>query len=318
MEKGLAQGSTDHGGGQQRQHEESANGIRPAAAGRAPLARGNGTRTCRDVHVGLEHCLKVAARPKPAFFTRAQVPGGCYGAKMGHMKASDQGGLRLACDIVWSLDAGETITILLALLRAARIAPGVTDTLLRAGFYLLPTLHGQRVFSSAEFAFIDAGIYGLLFFVGMQLWLSRRRLGLGGAARADRRRGTRVALDAPVFVYGWAEDEPFSESTETLNVGELGGLIPLSVKVVPSQELLLTNLQTDQDVPCRVARAITREDGKTLAGLTFLQASPSFWQIEFLSKEPCAAMEPAVGLFEGARREKADPSVASPRRATSG
>jgi hypothetical protein len=227
------------------------------------------------------------------------------------MKESGQGGLRLACDVVWSLDAGETITILLALLRAARIAPGMTNILLRPGMALVAAAYGARIPSNAAFAFSDAVIYGLLFFVGMQLWLRRHRVGLGEAARAERRRGSRVALDAPVFVYGWLEDEPFSENTETLNVGELGGLIPLSVKVVPSQELVLTNLQTEQDVRCRVARAMTGEDGRTLAGLTFLQGSPSFWQIEFLAGAPRSSIEPHSGSLLGGQREKVGRSVAN-------
>jgi hypothetical protein len=217
------------------------------------------------------------------------------------MKASDHSGLRLACDILWSLDAGEAITLLLGMLRAAQIAPGVTSILLRPGTYLLPAVHGQRIFGSAAFALNDAVIYGLLFFLGLQLWLNRHRLGLGRAARVERRRGSRVALDAPVFVYGWMKDEPFSESTETVDVGELGGLIALSVKVVPSQELVLTNLQTDQDMHCRVARAMTGDNGKTLAGLTFLEASPNFWQIEFVSKAPHLLAEPHSGLFHGER-----------------
>jgi hypothetical protein len=208
-------------------------------------------------------------------------------------------GLRLASDIVWSLDAGITITIVLAIIRASHIALGVTDVLLRPSFYLLPFVYGQRTFSSAVFVFSDVVIYGSLAFVGLRLWPIRERLGLGGSARAERRRGSRVALDAPVCVYGWLEDEPFAESTETVNVGELGGLIPLSVKVVPSQELVLTNLQTEQDMRCRVIRSITREDGRTLAGVVFLQAAPSFWQIEFLSRAPSSN-----------RREKADRSVA--------
>jgi hypothetical protein len=220
------------------------------------------------------------------------------------MKASEQGGLRLACEIVWSLDAGVTITILLALLRAAHIVPGATNILLRPGMALMAAVYGARVPSNAAFALSDAVIYGLFFFVGMHLWLNRHGLGLGEAARLDRRGGSRVALDAPVFVYGWREDEPFSEITETLNVSQLGGLIPLSVKVVPSQELVLTNLQTNQDMRCRVARSTTGENGKSLAGLTFLEASPGFWQIEFLSTAPLSG-----------QREKADPSVA---RAASG
>jgi hypothetical protein len=207
------------------------------------------------------------------------------------MESCEPRGLRLACGIVWSLDAGITITILLGILRAAQIAPGVTDILLRPSYSLLPVVYGMRIPSSAALAFTDAGIYGLLVFAGMHLWLQARREGFSRATREDRRRGCRVALDAHVFVYGWLKDEPFSETTETLDVGELGGLIPLSVKVVPSQELLLTNLQTDQEMHCRVARAITRKDGKTLAGITFLEESRSFWQIEFLSKAPSSLIE---------------------------
>jgi hypothetical protein len=220
------------------------------------------------------------------------------------MKASEQGGLRLACEIVWSLDAGVTITILLALLRAAHIAPDATNILLRPGMALVAAVYGASVPSNAAFALSDALIYGLLFFVGVHLWQKRHRPGFGGAVQAERRHGSRVALDAPVFVYGWREDEPFSETTETLNVSELGGFIPLSVKVAPSQELVLTNLQTNQDMRCRVARSTIGENGKSLAGLTFLEASPGFWQIEFLSTAPLSG-----------QREKADPSVA---RAASG
>jgi hypothetical protein len=102
--------------------------------------------------------------------------------------------------------------------------------------------------------------------------------------RKDRRRGFRVALATPIFVYGWQADEPFSENTETLNVSAVGGLIPLSAKGIPSQELILTNLLTNEDLPCRVARSIRTEDGRLLVGLDFLQASPNFWQIDLVSR----------------------------------
>jgi hypothetical protein len=132
----------------------------------------------------------------------------------------------------------------------------------------------------------------LLLVVAIRLWLTRRRPLTRTPERKDRRRGSRVALATPVFVYGWLADEPFSENTETLNVSAVGGLIPLSAKVIPSQELILTNLQTNEDLPCRVARSITAEDGKTLAGLDFLQASPNFWQIDFVSNSPRSFIEP--------------------------
>jgi hypothetical protein len=92
-----------------------------------------------------------------------------------------------------------------------------------------------------------------------------------------------VALSTSVFVYGWNADEPFSENTETLNVSASGGLIPLSLSVSPTQELILTNLQTNEDLTCRVARLTQTPDGRTLVGLDFVQASPNFWQIDFVS-----------------------------------
>jgi hypothetical protein len=212
--------------------------------------------------------------------------------ELGRVHVPDQKRLRLARAIVWSLDAGVMITILLAMFRVVGIAPGVIEILLRPASYLLAGLYGNRIPDRVAFALCDAVIYGLLSFVVMHLWSGRGRLARLGPAREDRRRGFRVGLATPVFVYGWLADEPFSEDTETLNVSEIGGLIPLSAKVVPSQELILTNLQTDTDMPCRVARSMTREDGKTLAALAFLEASPSFWQVEFASKTPRSLVEP--------------------------
>jgi hypothetical protein len=132
----------------------------------------------------------------------------------------------------------------------------------------------------------------LLLVVAIRLW-SRRRWPLSRAPeRKDRRRGSRVALATPVFVYGWLLDEPFSENTATLNVSAVGGLIQLSAKVIPSHELILTNVKTNEDLPCRVARSIRAGDGKTLVGVDFLQASPNFWQIDFVSNSPRSFIEP--------------------------
>jgi hypothetical protein len=136
-------------------------------------------------------------------------------------------------------------------------------------------------------------IIGLLM-VTLRLWLRRHRPLIRTPERKDRRRGYRVALATPVFVYGWLADEPFSENTETLNVSTVGGLIPLSTAVIPSQKLILTNPQTNEDLPCRVARSTKAQDGKTLAGLDFLQASPNFWQIDFVPKLRRSFIEPSL------------------------
>jgi hypothetical protein len=131
------------------------------------------------------------------------------------------------------------------------------------------------------------GVAVALMLVAAILWWSRRRQPLSRTPeRKDRRRSHRVALATPVFVYGWLADESFSENTETLNVSANGGLIPLSGMAIPSQELILTNLQTNEDLTCRVARSTRAGDGKILVGLDFLQASPNFWQIDFVSNLP--------------------------------
>jgi hypothetical protein len=94
----------------------------------------------------------------------------------------------------------------------------------------------------------------------------------------DQRRAQRLPIFLPVQVYGQLDGEPFSENTETINVSSCGGLVPISAGVVRSQKLILTNLQTDQDLTCRVARLIRSERGQILAGLEFLQSAPGFWR----------------------------------------
>jgi hypothetical protein len=94
----------------------------------------------------------------------------------------------------------------------------------------------------------------------------------------DQRRAQRLPIFLPVQVYGKLDGVPFSENTETINVSACGGLVPISAGVVRAQKLILTNLQTDQDLTCRVARLIRTERGQVLAGLEFLQSAPGFWR----------------------------------------
>jgi hypothetical protein len=207
------------------------------------------------------------------------------------VNVSEHEKLYIAREILLSWVAGIVITLLLAVLRAIHIAPGVTDILLRPGLYLGRAVHGKSVLNTVVLALGDGAIYGLLPFVVTHLRSRRRRRLSRTPERKDRRRSSRVALATPVFVYGWLADEPFAENTETLNVSAVGGLIQLSAKVIPSQELIITNLQTNEDLACRVARSIGTENGKTLAGLDFLQASPNFWQIDFVSNQPRASID---------------------------
>lgn len=93
----------------------------------------------------------------------------------------------------------------------------------------------------------------------------------------EQRRAERVPVSMPVLLYGHIEGEPFQEQAETIDVSAHGGLVPITVEVKESQKLLLTNLLTNEDRPCRVARLVQTREGKTLAGLEFLQPSEGFW-----------------------------------------
>jgi hypothetical protein len=82
------------------------------------------------------------------------------------------------------------------------------------------------------------------------------------------------------LVYGWFRAQPFWETTETLDVSANGGLMPLSANVGGSQRLIITNLKSNEDLICRVARLAHTSEGKAAIGFEFAQASPSFWQVE--------------------------------------
>src|SRR5579863_5425030 len=113
---------------------------------------------------------------------------------------------------------------------------------------------------------------------------SRQALALAPAVpKANRRRDHRVAAFLPVFIYAYSHDEPFVEHAVTLNVSASGGLLSLSRDVMPLQELLMANTQTDEELRCRIARVTKTEAGTVLVGFEFLRPAPRFWSIEFKS-----------------------------------
>ncbi|HEY7825176.1 MAG TPA: PilZ domain-containing protein [Candidatus Acidoferrales bacterium] len=111
----------------------------------------------------------------------------------------------------------------------------------------------------------------------------------------EQRRARRLRVAMPVLLYGRLDREPFSEHVETINVSLTGGLIPISAQVVTSQKLILTNLQTNEELTCRVARIIRTEEGATYAGIEFLQPSPRFWGLDFVGKAAQAPANVPVG-----------------------
>ena len=126
----------------------------------------------------------------------------------------------------------------------------------------------------------------------------------------DQRRAQRLPIYLPVQVYGKLDGVPFSEATETINVSACGGLVPISAGVVRAQKLILTNLQTNQDLPCRVARLIRSERGQMLAGLEFLQSAPGFWRSSppprTTDRHPNSSVPPTARLSYHSRKLLSD------------
>ena len=106
---------------------------------------------------------------------------------------------------------------------------------------------------------------------------SRRNLG--------KRRAHRVGLHAPVFLYGSLNGEPFSEASETMDVCTNGALVAVRARVFPEQRILLTNLQTQQELKCRVVRV---DPARKAAALEFLDPCPGFWRIHFSPHSPAS------------------------------
>ena len=74
------------------------------------------------------------------------------------MNVSEHEKLYLAREILLSWVAGIVITLLLAVLRAIHIAPGVTDILLRPGLYLGRAVNGKSVLNTVVLALGDGAL----------------------------------------------------------------------------------------------------------------------------------------------------------------
>lgn len=198
------------------------------------------------------------------------------------MTTSETERLCLAREILFSLLAGTSITLLLAVLRAAQILPEVDNVLLRPGLYLARKVRASGAGRIVLSVLGDGVVYSFSALLVMLL-RSWHRPPHDREPQVEKRRAHRMPLTKPVFVYGRLRDEPFWENTETLNVSANGGLMPLSERIVtPSQTLVLTNPRTNEHLLCRVARLAETENGKTMIGFEFLQGSANFWQVNFV------------------------------------
>lgn len=96
---------------------------------------------------------------------------------------------------------------------------------------------------------------------------------------AERRLSPRSSVYVPVFVYGYAsQEQPFHESTNTLQVNANGGLLRLEARVQHGQKLLVMNRITQEEQECYVVSLVKRPKHADLrVGIALSKSSPEFW-----------------------------------------
>src|SRR5271168_397589 len=96
------------------------------------------------------------------------------------------------------------------------------------------------------------------------------------------RRSQRVCLRLPIVVLREGPGENVaSEETYTLIVNAHGALIHLALTVEIGQLLGIKNMQTLEELVCRVVNLGPDQPGKREVGIEFELASPRFWRIAF-------------------------------------
>ena len=104
----------------------------------------------------------------------------------------------------------------------------------------------------------------------------RKRVQVQGNARAM----WDLQLNYPVLVYGRGVDEqPFHEETNVRVLNLRAGLITLSTRVEPGQQLILLNVTTEEDQRCRVAFVGDQHLGRSMIGIQFSQPPWELWRI---------------------------------------
>jgi len=96
------------------------------------------------------------------------------------------------------------------------------------------------------------------------------------------RRSQRVCLRLPIVVLREGPGTNVaSEETHTLIVNAHGALIQLALTVEIGQLLGIKNMQTLEELVCRVVNLGPDQPGKREVGIEFELASPRFWRIAF-------------------------------------
>lgn len=96
-----------------------------------------------------------------------------------------------------------------------------------------------------------------------------------------KRRTQRVQIMMPVIVRGTAKGQVFEEKTQTITVNAHGCLVLLKTTIERTQEVMLVNSKTAEELPCQVMFIGQRDGDRLQVGLQFGERSPLFWRIMF-------------------------------------
>jgi hypothetical protein len=97
------------------------------------------------------------------------------------------------------------------------------------------------------------------------------------------RRSQRMHIGVDIVVAARREsDEPLTEVTKTLIISANGALIPLRMIVAVGEILTLRNLQTREELYCRVVDLESSSESEmTEVGVEFIESTPNFWRVSF-------------------------------------
>ncbi len=102
--------------------------------------------------------------------------------------------------------------------------------------------------------------------------------GTDTSRQPERRRTCRIRVYAPLFVYGYAGDNPFHEDACTVEINAHGGLISMQTAVRPGQKLLVMNKGSESTQQCVVLSVRVRRERAFDVGFEFPTPMPQFWQ----------------------------------------
>ena len=99
-------------------------------------------------------------------------------------------------------------------------------------------------------------------------------------ATVKQTRSQRVILDVPRLVRGEAEGTPgFEKDALTLIVNAHGALIMLEAKVAVGHKVIVTNIQSREELEGAVAYVGPAYAGVARIGIQFSKPTPEFWSL---------------------------------------